>query len=85
MGTASANSIFWSFCQYVTHNGYKVGSGMTVTDLNNMRDLFIAANAELSTTATYTDAEFPGGITVSSTTIQAAADQANYPEKHPGH
>ncbi len=82
MGTASANSIFWGFYQYITRNPFKGPSGQTVEDIKAMRDLYIAANAELSTTATYTDAEFPGAITAAAT--DAAVNQATYPEKHKG-
>ncbi len=76
----NANSTHWAFLWYVKNNPFKALGGMTNDDLDNMSALFIDANAELSTTATYTDAEFPGGITAAAT--QAAIDQANFPEKH---
>ncbi|MBN2591637.1 MAG: hypothetical protein JXA96_17355 [Sedimentisphaerales bacterium] len=79
---ASANDIFWAYNWYIRHNPYKNIDNMTDDDLVRMRDLFVAANSELSTTASYSSAEFPGAITAAATT--AAVNQATYPEKHKG-
>ena len=79
---ASANDIFWSYDWYIMNNPFKATGGMTNDDLTAMRDLFIAANAELSTTASYSSAEFPGAITAAATVV--AINQSIYPEKHVG-
>jgi len=85
---AGATSAAHSLRAYVTRNPYKPWGGMTFDDFDAMFDLFVAENAEISSTASYLDSaetgtlSFPGDITAADT--EAARDQANYPEKHKG-
>ena len=79
---ANANACVWGFWYYISHNPFKSVEAMTYDDLVSMRDLYIAANAELSTTASYTSVEYPGAITAAATA--AAINQSNFPEKHKG-
>ncbi len=84
-----ANDCLWGFYEYVTRNPYKSVEAMTQDDLSNMRDLFIDANqTELSSTPSFTVAEFPdasgGSSSISAAASEAAANQAHYPEKHFG-
>jgi hypothetical protein len=61
---------------------------MTKDDFDNMFDLFVAENSEISATPTFEDAagtgtlSFPGAIAAADS--QANADQAIYPERHKG-
>ncbi|RLC57146.1 MAG: hypothetical protein DRI30_04735 [Chloroflexi bacterium] len=61
---------------------------MTNDDFDNMFDLFVAENAEISATPSFEDAagtgtlSFPGAIAAADS--QSNADQATYPEKHLG-
>jgi len=86
VATMLANATLWGFLAYVKRNPYKSVGGMTFDDLQNMADMYIAENvyadSELSSTASYTDCEFPGTIQAADTV--AAGDQADYPEKHKG-
>ena len=89
MGTATADSIFWAFVNYVRGNRHKSPGGMTIDDFNNMVTLFAANNTtEVTTTGTgtLTDAEWPtiGGSTVVASYTQVVKDQAAYPESHKG-
>jgi len=85
--TTGATSAAHSLRAYVKHNRFKPWGGMTFQDFDNMFDLFVAENAEISATPDFSDAaagtlSFPGAITAADT--EAARDQANYPEKHVG-
>lgn len=83
MATMAANATLWGFLAYVKRNPYKSVGGMTFDDLQNMADLYIAQNTELSTTAAYTDCQFPtfDGTGVQAADSAAAGDAAKYPEK----
>jgi hypothetical protein len=86
--TSGATSAVWALRAYVMRNPYKSLGGMTATDFDNMFNMFVAENAEISSTASYLDAagtgtlSFPGGIAAAD--AQSNADQATYPEKHKG-
>ena len=82
-----ANDIFWGFYEYVSRNPFTEVNAMTVDDFAAMRDLFIDANqTELSSTPSFTVAEFPdksgGASSISAAASDAAANQAQYPLKH---
>ncbi len=83
-----ATSATHSLRAYVTRNPFKSFSGMTLIDFDNMFDLFVAENSEISSTPSFDDAagtgtlSFPGAIAAADS--QANADQAIYPEKHKG-
>jgi len=83
-----ATSAIHSFRAYVMRNPLKTFGGMTADDFDAMFDLFVAENAEISSTASFLDEaetgtlSFPGAIAAADS--QANADQANYPEKHKG-
>ncbi len=85
--TTGATSATHSLRAYVVRNRYKGLGGMTVDDFDNMFDLFVAENSEISSTPSFSDASsgtlsFPGGIAAADS--QANADQADYPERHKG-
>ena len=86
--TTGATSATHSLRAYIVRNPFKSVGGMTLIDFDNMFDLFIAENAEISATPSFVDAagtgtlSFPGDIAAADS--QANADQANYPEKHKG-
>jgi hypothetical protein len=85
--TTGVTSGVWSLRAYVLRNRYKSTGGMTNDDFDNMFDLFVAENSEISSTPSYADASsgtlsFPGAITAADD--QANADQAIYPERHKG-
>lgn len=70
---------------YITRNPFKALGNMTKDDFDNMFDLFVAENSEISSTPDFSDAtsgtlSFPGGIVAADS--QSNADQADYPEKH---
>jgi len=73
---------------FVLRNPFKSTGGMTNDDFDNMFDLFVAENAEISATPSFEDAagtgtlSFPGAIAAADS--QSNADQATYPEKHLG-
>lgn len=82
--TAAAHSLR----AYVKRNPYKPWGGMTFDDFDAMFDLFVAENAEISSTPNFQDQaetgtlSFPGAIAAADT--EAARDQAIYPERHKG-
>jgi len=86
--TSGATSATHSLRAYILRNPYKDVGGMTADDFDNMFDLFVAENSEISATASFLDAagtgtlSFPGAIAAADS--QANADQAIYPEKHKG-
>ena len=86
--TTGATSATHSLRAYVVRNRYKGLGGMTLDDFDNMFDLFVAENSEISSTPSFDDAagtgtlSFPGGIAAADS--QANADQATYPERHVG-
>ena len=86
--TTGATSGVHSLRAYVLRNRYKSTGGMTNDDFDNMFDLFVAENSEISATPSFEDAagtgtlSFPGAITAADD--QANADQAIYPERHKG-
>jgi len=88
--TMLANASLWGFLAYVKRNPYKQVGGMTFDDLQNMADLYIAANvyggAELSSTPSYTDSAFPtlDGTGTQAADTAAAGGAAMYPERHRG-
>ena len=86
MATMLANATLWGFLAYVKRNPYKSVGGMTFTDLQNMADLYIAQNTDLSSTATYTDSDFPtfDGTGTQAADTAAAGGAAKYPERHRG-
>ena len=79
--TTGATSATHSLRAYVTRNPFKGPGGMTKQDFDNMFDLFVAENSEISSTASFEDAagtgtlSFPGAIAAADS--QANADQAN--------
>lgn len=78
-----ATSAVWSLRAYVLRNRYRSMESMTAQDFDAMFDLFVAENAEISSTPDYSDTgagtlSFPGGIDAADS--QASADQATYPE-----
>ncbi len=83
-----ATSATHSLRAYVVRNRYKSLGNMTLDDFDNMFDLFVAENSEISSTPSFEDAagtgtlSFPGGIAAADS--QANADQADYPERHSG-
>ena len=80
---ASADRVFWAFVWYVKHNRFKSIASMNEDDFDAMVKGYALENStELSAAdpGTYTDVEYPGGITASNT--QAIADQSDYPEGH---
>lgn len=85
---AGACSAVHSFRAYVMRNPYKSVEAMTADDFDAMFDLFVAENAEISSTASFLDEattgtfSFPGAIAAADS--QANADQAIYPERHKG-
>lgn len=82
--TTGATSAIHSFRAYVMQNPNKTFGGMTADDFDNMFDLFVAGNSEISSTASFEDdagtgtLSFPGDITAADTA--AATNQALYPE-----
>jgi len=82
--TTGATSAVHSLRAYITRNPFKALGGMTKDDFDNMFDLFVAENSEISATASFEDAagtgtlSFPGGIAAAD--AQSSADQATYPE-----
>ena len=85
--TTGATSATHSLRAYVVRNRYKALGNMTLDDFDNMFDLFVAENGEISSTPNFSDASsgtlsFPGGIAAADS--QANADQATYPERHQG-
>lgn len=85
--TTGATSAAHSLRAYVMRNPLKTFGNMTADDFDNMFDLFVAENAEISSTPSFSDASsgtlsFPGDIAAADS--QANADQAIYPEKHKG-
>lgn len=83
-----ATSAVHSLRAYVMRNPYKSIDNMTAIDFDNMFDLFVAENSEISSTPNFDDAagtgtlSFPGAIAAADS--QSNADQATYPEKHVG-
>jgi len=86
--TSGATSAVHSLRAYVLRNPFKDMNVMTADDFDNMFDLFVAENSEISATASFLDAagtgtlSFPGAIAAADS--QANADQAIYPERHKG-
>jgi len=86
--TTGATSAVHSLRAYILRNPYKSIGGMTNDDFDNMFDLFVAENSEISATPSFEDAagtgtlSFPGDIAAADS--QANANQAIYPEKHKG-
>lgn len=86
--TTGATSATHSLRAYITRNPFKTLGNMTKDDFDNMFDLFVAENSEISSTASFVDAagtgtlSFPGNIAAADS--QSNADQAIYPEKHKG-
>ena len=83
--TTGATSAVLSLRAYVMRNPFKTFGSMTADDFDNMFNLFVAENSEISATASFEDAagtgtlSFPGAIAAAD--AQANADQALYPEK----
>ena len=83
--TTGATSAVHSLRAYVMRNPFKTFGSMTADDFDNMFNLFVAENSEISATASFEDAastgtlSFPGAIAAAD--AQANADQALYPEK----
>lgn len=86
--TTGATSAAHSLRAYITRNPFKTFGNMTKDDYDNMFDLFVAENSEISATPSFEDAagtgtlSFPGAIAAADN--QSNADQAIYPEKHKG-
>lgn len=86
--TTGATSGVHSLRAYLLRNPFKSTGGMTNDDFDNMFDLFVAENSEISATPTFEDAagtgtlSFPGAIAAADD--QSNADQALYPERHYG-
>jgi hypothetical protein len=86
--TTGATSAAHSLRAYITRNPFKTFGNMTKDDYDNMFDLFVAENSEISATPSFEDAagtgtlSFPGAIAAADD--QANADQAIYPERHKG-
>ena len=86
--TTGATSATHSLRAYVTRNRFKAFGNMTKDDFDNMFDLFVAENSEISATPSFDDAagtgtlSFPGAIAAADS--QSNADQATYPESHKG-
>ena len=82
--TTGATSAVHSFRAYVKYNPHKAVGGMTFQDLDNMFDMFVAENSEISATASFEDAagtgtlSFPDSVTAAD--AQVNGDQARYPE-----
>lgn len=81
-----ATAAVHSLRAYILRNRFKSVTGMTADDFDNMFDLFVAENSEISSTANFQDSaetgtlSFPGGIAAADS--QSNADQATYPETH---
>lgn len=82
--TTGATSAVHSLRAYIVRNPFKALGNMTLDDFDNMFDLFVAENSEISATPSFEDAagtgslSFPGDIDAADS--QASADQATYPE-----
>jgi hypothetical protein len=86
--TTGATSAAHTMRAYITRNPFKTFGNMTKDDFDNMFDLLVAENSEISATPSFEDAagtgtlSFPGAIAAADS--QSNADQAIYPEKHKG-
>lgn len=80
---ANADKTFWAFVWYVKNNRFKTVESMTEADFDAMAAGYALENSDEITTpdaGTYTEIEYPGGITAAKT--RAACDQSDYPEGH---
>lgn len=80
---ANADKTFWAFVWYVKNNRFKTVEAMTESDFDAMVEGYARENSSEITYpdgGTYTDIEYPGGITAAKT--RATCDQSDYPEGH---
>lgn len=83
-----ATAAVHSLRAYIRRNPHKTFGSMTFDDWDEMFDLFVAENSEISATANFQDSaetgtlSFPGAVAAADTV--AATNQADYPESHKG-